>query len=345
MKPLNELLRPAMQAFLAQYVPQGAGRATATVRLDACESPYGAPYNRFPAPVPTALKERIAKVFNLSPDRFCLTAGVTEGVDLLIRLFCVPRRDNVVTIEPTTSLFTTMTALGEIDCRRVALGEGFSIDADRLLASTDAHTKLILLCSPNNPTGSVLSLTEVKRLCSAFPGYVVIDEAFAEFARTPQPHTLLPQCDNLVVLRSFSYAYSCAGIRLGTLHGNAALVHCAEHLKAVNPLPLPTLAVGEEMVRRRFDVDKWVKQILDERDKMMAAVAALPVCEAVYPSDASFFLARFRHAERLYAYLLGEGIAVYPCTEHPSLHNCLRITVSLTGENSALLGALRRYKE
>ncbi len=344
MKDLKYLIRPNIQALALEHdgLPARAA-ADEGEWLDANESPYNAPLNRYPDARQQELKELLSRLRGLRPDCLFPAGGVEELVDTLLRLFCIPQKDNVVSVEPTCPLYGVRAAVNDVEYRRVALNADFSLPVERVLGVVNANTKLILLCSPNSPTGNLLDAAEILRLADSFNGMVVVDETYVDFGRSESLRQEVAAHHNLVVLESFSVGWASAGLRLGVAYAVPQVVAYMNLVRTTWNLSTPVLAAATDLVRRRFDVDKWVKHLLEERGRVMAAVAMLPFCEKIFPSDANFFMVRVRDAERLQAYLASCGIYVQAVGHRPMCENCLRITVGSPQANRALLAALRRY--
>lgn len=344
MKPLSELVRPNILALSPYSCARDEFKGVARVLLDANESPYNSPINRYPDPLQRHLKELIAPVKGVAPENIFLGGGGSdEAIDLCYRVFCRPSRDNVVAIEPTYGMYRVEADINEAEYRPVKLSADFRLDASAVLAATDDDTKLILLCSPNNPTGNALDFGEMEKIVRSFPGIVVIDEAYSDFSSKPIFRTELGKYSNIIVLNTFSKAWGSAGIRLGMAFARKEIIDIFNKVKYPYNVNVLTAAKGEEMISRRFEVNKWVNMILSERVSLMDAVSQLPYCEKVYPTDANFFLARFSDATALYSYLAAEGIVVRNRSNVTLCNSCLRITVGSREENSILLAAMRKY--
>lgn len=345
MKPLNELLRPN----IARLSPYSSARDEyagheAHVFLDANENPYNAPYNRYPDPLQRELKQQIARVKGVPAERMCLGNGSDETIDLVFRCFCEPGRDNVVAIEPTYGMYRVCADVNDVEYRAVSLDADFQLSADRMLEACDDHTKVIWLCSPNNPTGNSLDRREMETLLDLFDGIVVVDEAYADFSPEMPFRLQLDRWPNLIVLNTMSKAWGCAGIRLGMAFASADIIAIFNKVK----YPYNVSSIAQEYalkeMKNPFDVDKWVKTINQERQQMMESFRLLPICEKVYPTNANFFLAKMTDAQAIYDYLVAQGIIVRNRTNVHLCHNCLRITVGTRGENNELLAALRQYE-
>ena len=319
------------------------GRA-ASVFLDANENPYNTPYDRYPDPLQQELKERLSEVKGVPVEQIFLGNGSDEAIDLIYRVFCEPRKDNVVAITPTYGMYSVCAAINDVEYRPVPLNDDFTLDAARLLAAVDNHTKVIWLCSPNNPTGNALDRREIERVLTEFRGIVVVDEAYSDF-NDYRPFRLdLDRFPNLVVLNTFSKLWASAAIRLGMAFASVEIIGLLNKVKYPYNVNLLTQQQATRMLSEMPRVNQWRMTILNERRNLLPAIAELPICKAVYPTDANFFLARMTDANAIYHYLIDRGIVVRNRSRVKMCGNCLRITIGTPQENNALLGALRQYR-
>lgn len=345
MKTLQELVRPNIW----NLKPYSSARDEysgfeATVFLDANENPFNPPYNRYPDPLQKELKEQISAIKEVPAANIFLGNGSDEAIDLVFRIFCEPRVDNVVAISPTYGMYQVCAETNEVAYRPVSLDAQFQFTASSLLSACDAHTKVIFLCSPNNPTGNDLNREEMVRLLNAFSGIVVIDEAYADFSRQKTFREELSAYPNLIVLNTFSKAWASAGIRLGMAFASEDIIALFNKVKYPYNINILTQQQALLLLRKRYDVDKWVATILAERAHVMAAFADLTFCRRVYPTNANFFLVRVDDADRVYDYLVRKGIIVRNRSKVALCANCLRITIGTQRENTQLMAALRQYQ-
>ena len=320
MKSLEELTRTNIWS-LAPYSSarnEYAGRE-ARVFLDANENPYNQPFNRYPDPLQLELKAAISKVKGVPAANIFLGNGSDEAIDLPYRCFCEPGVDNVVAIEPTYGMYKVCADINAVEYRPVLLDENYQITAEQLLAATDAHTKIIWLCTPNNPTGNCLKREEVIKVIEGFEGLVIVDEAYSDFSSQKTLRSELSKYPNLIVLNTMSKAWGCAAIRLGMAFASEEIIHIFNKVKYPYNVNLLTQQQALEALKDPFEVDNWVKILLQERTRMMDAFSMLPICEKVYPTDANFFLAKMTDATKI------------------------RITIGTKTENSELIAALRQY--
>lgn len=344
MKPLQELVRPNIW----KLKPYSSARdeyngADASVFLDANENPYNNPNNRYPDPMQRELKSHLSRIKRVSAANIFLGNGSDEAIDLLFRAFCEPRIDNVVAIDPTYGMYQVCADVNDVEYRKVLLDEHFQFSADKLLAAADEHTKLMFLCSPNNPSGNDLCRDEIVKLLQAFDGIVVVDEAYIDFSEARSFLLDLALYPNVVVLQTFSKAWGCAAIRLGMAFASEEIIAIFNKIKYPYNVNLLTQKQALEMVLRPYEVERWVKVLKEERIWLEEAFRALPCTVEVFPSDANFFLARVTDAVDVYCYLVGKGIIVRNRHTVALCGNCLRVTVGTRPENEKLLDALRQY--
>ena len=344
MKSLEQLTRPNIWS-LAPYSSarnEYAGRE-ARVFLDANENPYNAPFNRYPDPLQVELKAAISKVKGVPAECIFLGNGSDEAIDLPYRCFCEPGVDNVVAIEPTYGMYKVCADINNVEYRTVLLDEQYQTTADKLLAATDAHTKIIWLCTPNNPTGNCLVREEVIKVIEQFEGLVIVDEAYSDFSSQKTLRSELAKYPNLIVLNTMSKAWGCAAIRLGMAFASQDIIDIFNKVKYPYNVNQLTQQQALEALKDPYEVDQWVKILLQERSRMIEAFRELPICEKVYPTDANFFLAKMTDAVKIYNYLVDHAIIVRNRHRVQLCQNCLRITIGTKTENNELVAALRQY--
>jgi histidinol-phosphate aminotransferase len=339
--PLEQLLRKNIQELTPYSCARDEFQGQASVYLDANENPYNGPYNRYPDPLQRELKKKIAAIKGLRPGQVFLGNGSDESIDVLFRAFCEPRTDNVVAIEPTYGMYRVAAGINDVAYRTVLLDEYFQMDADKILAACDAHTKLVFLCSPNNPTGNSLNRAEIMKLLDQFRGILVLDEAYIDFASEPSMMRRLDDYPGLVVLQTFSKAWGSAAIRLGMALASESIVKALNKIKYPYNLGLPTQQQAMKMLEAAPQVQDWVARILQEREHLSKALSELRLVKHIYPSDANFLLVRVSDANRLYTALTEQGIIVRNRNNVSLCLGCLRITIGTAGENQILLQALK----
>lgn len=346
MKTLQELTRPNIW----KLKPYSSARdeykgIAASVFLDANENPYNTPHNRYPDPMQWDLKARIAEIKKVSAEHIFLGNGSDEAIDLVFRAFCEPGKDNVVAIDPTYGMYQVCADVNDVEYRKVLLDENFQFSADRLLEATDEHTKLIFLCSPNNPTGNDLLRSEIEQVLNQFEGLVMLDEAYNDFSNAPSFLEELARYPNLVVFQTFSKAWGCAAIRLGMAFASEEIIHILSKIKYPYNVNLLTQEQAISILDKYEEIERWINTLKAERDYLEGEFEKLPCTIKLFPSDANFILAKVTDAVKTYNYLVGKGIIVRNRHSISLCGNCLRVTVGTREENNTLLDALKQQEE
>lgn len=343
---LQKLVRTNIRELIscAEIKAEEDVRDSQHIMLDANENPYNKPFNRYPSDDQIELKEELAKLKGVTSKEIFLSNGSTEAIDMCYRIFCQPKVDNVVAIEPTCELYKRFARLNDIEYRSVLLNEYFQLNASELLRACNKQTKLIWLCSPNTPTGNILNVEEVEKVVKGFNGIVVIDEAYTDFSRSQTFRERVSEFPNMIVLNTFSKAWASAAIRLGVIYAQEAIINVFNKVSSLYSINQLTQEQAIDVLRHRYDIEDWIKILLLERKRMISAFASLTCCEKVYPSNANFFLAQMKDAESVYNYLCEKGIKVRNCSNLSLCNNCLRITIGSKAENAEILGILRCYK-
>lgn len=313
-------------------------RAKAKLQLDANESPFNKPLNRYPSTKALqTLMTNWGKHEHIPERCIFMCNGIEEACDLLIRTFTVPNRDSIIAAEPTRHYYKRRAQINRIEYREANLRtENFELDANDIVNAISDTTQMIFLCSPNSPTGNLLDAGEIESIVQIFDGIVVVDESYIDFVPQATVIGLLNKYKNLVVLRSFSHAWALAGLNLSAIIAHPDIICNIAKIALSHPINTITINAALEMIKNRLDIDKWTRQIIDERTKVEIALKDIPECEHIYHSDANFLLVKFSNSASIYKDLLKNGIAVHP------VMGCLRLTIGLPQDNSALLGALRR---
>jgi histidinol-phosphate aminotransferase len=270
--------------------------------------------------------------------------GSDEAIDLIFRVFCNPGKDNVLAIAPTYGMYEVCADINDVEYRKVLLNQDFQIDASKLLAACDSNTKVIFICSPNNPTGNNICRTEIEKVLESFQGIVVVDEAYSDFSSVRPFRLDLQQYSNIVILNTFSKAWGCAAIRLGMAFASSQIIELFNKVKYPYNVNLLTQLKASEVLSDVSKIQKRVNMIVEERMCLVDAFAQLPICEKIYPTDSNFFLAKVIGADEIYKYLVAKGIIVRNRNHVELCGDCLRITIGTNEENRKLLSALRTYK-
>ena len=317
-------------------------KGDASVYLDANENPYNQNYNRYPDPLQEHLKERISQIKKINPERMMLGNGSDEAIDLIFRIFCEPAEDNVVAIEPTYGMYKVCADINNVEYRKVLLDANFQMDAEQLPAAADKHTKVIFLCSPNNPSGNLLNRSEIRKVIESFQNIVVIDEAYIDFSSEPSWLNDLDKYPNLIILHTFSKAWGLASLRCGMAFASEEIIALFNKVKYPYNLSTQVQETILEQLNAGSDCKNyWVKQILEERKYLAAIMKKLSIVEKIYPSDANFLLVKINNANHIYKKLVEQGIIVRNRNSISLCGNCLRITVGTREENDLLIEALK----
>ena len=340
---INQLLRKNIAALSPYSCARDEFEGEASVYLDANENPYNAPYNRYPDPLQKALKEKIAALKGLRPEQIFLGNGSDESIDLAFRAFCEPRIDNVLAIAPTYGMYKVCADINDVAYREHSLDADFQFKAEDLLARCDEHTKLIFLCSPNNPTGNSLCSSEIVKVIENFQGLVMLDEAYIDFSSQESFCSLLDNYPNLVIFQTFSKAWASAGLRLGMAFASPEIIAVYNKVKYPYNVNLQTQQLMLAHLQEPQRIQAWVTELIEQRSFLQQALAALPIVQHIYPSDANFLLVKVDDADALYQYLVAQGIIVRNRNRVRLCEGCLRITVGTADENVALMAAMQQF--
>ena len=317
----------------------------AHVFLDANESAYNSPFNRYPDPLQEQLKQTISQIKGVPTENIFLGNGSDEAIDLVYRIFCEPRMDNVVAIDPTYGMYKVCADINDVEYRPVLLSPNYALSADALLQACDEHTKVIWICTPNNPTGNDMDRGELQKILTMFKGIVVIDEAYGDFSDLKPMRSFLKYFPRMIVLNTFSKAWASAAIRLGMAFASEEIIALFNKVKYPYNVNMLTQQAAQELLSQMVRLDRWTNEVRHERAQMIPCLMELPIVKQVYQSSANFLLVRVTDADAIYAYLVDNGIIVRNRNRVTMCQNALRITIGSKEENNELLGALRRYKQ
>ena len=338
---LESLIRPNIAALAPYSTARDELSGTPDIFLDANESPYDNGYNRYPDPHQRVLKQRIAALKDIAVENLFIGNGSDEAIDLVFRVFCEPGRDNAVAIAPSYGMYEVAAATNDIEMRQVPLASDFSLDTEALLAATDARTKVLFLCSPNNPSGNAFPNAQILDLAAHFEGIVVVDEAYIDFCSVPSLRPWVNTIPNLIVLQTLSKAWGMAGLRLGLAIACPRTIELMSRIKY--PYNINILAQKAALEQLSKPIDSQVAEIIAGREKLSAWLPSLPFVRKVFPSEANFLLVQVEDADALYAHLLKDGIIVRNRSRVPGCEGCLRITVGTPEENGQLITSLEHF--
>lgn len=341
---LESLVRKNIRQLKPYSCARDEFQGKASVYLDANESPYNQPYNRYPDPHQIKLKEKLSDLKEVPVDGIFVGNGSDEAIDLLYRIFCEPEVDNVVAIEPTYGMYKVCADINNVAYRTAPLNEDFDIDAYRIMDVTNQNTKIIWLCSPNNPTGNFLKVAEIIKLLKWFRGLVVVDEAYIDFAEKESMTRFLPIFSNLVVLQTFSKAWASAGVRMGMAFASSEIIDLFNKVKYPYNVNILSQQYVLDMIEKREEVTDWVSRTISERSKFMRVLKKVSVVKEVYPSDANFILVKMDDANYVYNELVERGVVVRNRSNIVLCDDCLRITVGSREENAEFLKELSQIR-
>ncbi|OQB80380.1 MAG: Histidinol-phosphate aminotransferase [Bacteroidetes bacterium ADurb.Bin123] len=336
-----------VRASILRLKPYSSARdeysGDALVFLDANENPFDSPYNRYPDPLQRKLKERIVVLKQVSPEAIFLGNGSDEPIDLLIRAFCEPAIHNVLRMDPTYGMYEVAAGVNNVGVIRVPLTGDYQLKASRLLAAVTPETRMIFLCSPNNPTGNALDPGEIVKVIRGFPGPVVLDEAYIDFAPGRSFLPRLAEFPNLVILQTFSKAWGMAGIRLGMAFADPEIIAVLTKIKYPYNVNILTQQAALAQLANPQEKEEWVAALLKERKKLATALSQLPQVEKVWPSDANFLLVKVKNARKVYEFLVRQGIVVRDRSGVTLCGESLRISVGKAEENELVIEKLQQY--
>lgn len=343
----NKTIESLVRANIAALQPYSTARdeyeGELGVFLDANESPFNNGYNRYPDPHQKELKERLSEIKGVPSRNIFVGNGSDEAIDLVFRVFCEPRKDNVVAITPSYGMYKVAAAMNDIELREVSLKENFALPTEELLAIADENTKAIFLCSPNNPTGNSFPREEMLRLVDEFEGLVVVDEAYIDFAEAESLKSEIFERKNLIILQTLSKAWAMAGLRLGLALADERIVELFSQVKYPYNINIAAQQIVLQLLM--YPIDEDLAEIKSQRAEVAEELAKLPFVKHIYPSDANFLLVKVDDADAVYEHLIADKIIVRNRNRIKGCEGCLRITIGLCGENVKLIESLKRYEK
>ncbi len=340
-------LKDIVRDNIWNLVPYSSARDEYTgkdaILMDANESPFNSPFNRYPDPGQNMLKEKISGLLGISSERLFIGNGSDEAIDLLIRVFCKPGSDRIIIMDPSYGMYKVCADINDVGVDLVALETDFSLNAVRILGSVRPSTKMIFLCSPNNPTSNLLDTKEVIKILDRFKGIVVVDEAYIDFAEGSGLISLLDEYSNLVILRTLSKAWAGASIRLGMAIAHPEVTGLMNRVKYPYNVNLLTQEKALELLDNVEQKDEWVSRILQEREWLVKKLDKLEVIRKIHDSDANFLLVRVEDPDALYEHLVKGGVIIRNRSRLTHCNGCLRITIGNREENKRLLELIKSY--
>lgn len=344
---LNSLLRENIKNLKPYSSARDEFKGEASVYLDANENSLGSPltkwYNRYPDPLQWKVKEALASIKKINPENIFLGNGSDECIDILFRSFCEPRKDNVIICPPTYGMYEVSANINDVEVRKASLTSDFQLDLIHLENLADANTKIIWICSPNNPTGNSLNRADIETVLNNFNGLVVVDEAYINFAKQKSFVQELADYPNLIILQTLSKAWGLAALRLGMAFASAEIIAVMNKVKPPYNINQATQELVLKALEEVGQVNDMIKELVDMRDALIEVFKEIPIVEKVYPSDANFILVKIKNARKVYEFMLTKGIVLRDRSNVKLCEDCLRVTVGTEKENTLLVDAIAHY--
>jgi histidinol-phosphate aminotransferase len=344
---LDSLIRKNIKILQPYSSARVEYKGDARVFLDANENSYGSPldinYNRYPDPLQWQLKDELSKIKGVPPRNIFVGNGSDEVIDLAYRIFCEPGKDNVIICPPTYGMYKVCGNINDVQVKEVNLVKGFRLNVEAILQAEDSHTKLLFICSPNNPTGNNMDRMDMELLLNNFPGIVIIDEAYINYSRQKTFLQELTEYENLVVMQTLSKAWGLAALRLGLAFASEKIIELFNKVKPPYNINLSSQQLGIKALSGIETVNENIKTTVEQKNILQLQLGQFNFIQKVYPSDANFILIKTADADSLYKYLSAQKIIVRNRTKEPLCENCLRITVGTPQENELLIEALEKF--
>ncbi|MDH5381154.1 MAG: histidinol-phosphate transaminase [Cyclobacteriaceae bacterium] len=345
MSRINNWIRPNIRSLKPYSSARTEHQAQNALFLDANENPYETGYNRYPDPLQSELKAEISKLKNIPSENILVGNGSDEPIDMLIRVFCTPGKSNILVTDPSYGMYQVSAGINDILVKKALLNEDFSLNSTNIEEIQDENSRILFLCTPNNPTGNDLDRETIKQWIENFPGIVVVDEAYLDFSEEETWVSWVTKFDNLVVLQTLSKAWGLAGIRLGLCFANKEIIDVLNKVKPPYNIPGPSQEIALNSLRNnKVAFQEQVKEILSEKNKLISALEKNSRVMKIYPSSANFLLVKFNEAKRLYHYMIEHKMMIRDRTHEAHCENCLRITIGTPEENKQFLNLLENFR-
>ncbi|OOG16897.1 histidinol-phosphate transaminase [Sphingobacterium sp. CZ-UAM] len=346
---LNNLLRENIKKLVPYSSARDEFKGAASILIDANENPFGSPlnhdYNRYPDPLQHQVKAKLSNIKGVPPENIFLGNGSDEAIDILYRAFCTPGVDNVILVPPTYGMYEVSANINDVAFKKVNLTADYQLDLDGIANAIDAHTKLIFICSPNNPTGNSIRRQDIETVLNNFQGLVVVDEAYINFSAVKSFTQELAEYPNLVVLQTLSKAWGLAALRLGMAFASKEIIAVYNKIKPPYNINQATQDIVLEALNNVDQVNDWIKETVAEREKLVRELLELDYVHHITPSDANFILVKMENPREIYDYLVQYGIIVRDRSKVELCEGCLRITVGTPAENRTLLEKLNQINK
>jgi len=346
---LQNILRKNIKELVPYSSARDEFKGEASIFLDANENAYGSPlksnYNRYPDPLQYKVKKRLSEIKGVPPRNIFLGNGSDEAIDILFRAFCNPGKDNVITVPPTYGMYEVSANINDVELRKINLLPDYQLNMEGIAEAIDENTKIIFICSPNNPTGNSINRADIETILANFNGLVVIDEAYINYSRQKTFIQELTDYSNLVVLQTLSKAWGLAGLRVGMAFASEEIIEVFNKVKPPYNMNEASQQLTLEALQNVDQVNNWIKESVAEREKLRAALSIMPSVITIYPSDANFILVKTENPKEIYQYFVERGIIVRDRSKVELCEGCLRITVGTPQENKLLMEAFKNFEE
>jgi len=345
---IDKIVRKNIEKLKPYSSARSEYRGDAEVFLDANENAYGSPldenYNRYPDPLQWELKKELSRIKGVPPQNIFIGNGSDEVIDIAFRIFCKPGQDNVIVCPPTYGMYKVCAGINDVETKEVLLTEDFQLNVEGILNAVDANTKLLFICSPNNPTGNDMNRMDIELLLNNFPGIVIIDEAYINFSRQKTFIQELLEYENLIVMQTLSKAWGLAALRLGLGFASEKIIDLFNRVKPPYNVNLSSQQLGIKALANIKEVNANIINTIQQRNWVHDQLQQFNFVQIIYTSDANFILVKVDNADKLYQYLLLHRIIVRNRSKEPLCNNCIRITIGTQQENEKLINTLKSYE-
>ena len=346
---LENILRKNIKELVPYSSARDEFKGEASVFLDANENAYGSPlstnYNRYPDPLQYKVKKRLSEIKGVPPRNIFLGNGSDEAIDILFRAFCYPGKDNVITVPPTYGMYEVSANINDVEIRKINLLPDYQLNMEGIAEAIDENTKIIFICSPNNPTGNSINREDIETILANFNGLVVIDEAYINYSRQKTFIQELTEYSNLVVLQTLSKAWGLAGLRVGMAFASEEIIEVFNKVKPPYNMNEASQELALAALQNVDQVNNWIKETVTEREKLRAELSQIPSVLSIYPSDANFILVKTENPTEIYQFFVERGIIVRDRSKVALCEGCLRITIGTPQENTVLMEAFKNFEE
>ena len=346
---LQNLLRKNIKELIPYSSARDEFKGEASVYLDANENSYGSPlnesFNRYPDPLQFKVKKRLSEIKGVPPQNIFLGNGSDEAIDILFRAFCNPGSDNVITVPPTSGMYEVSANINDVEVHKIKLKTDFQLNMEGIAEAIDEHTKIIFICSPNNPTGNSINRDDIETILANFNGLVVIDEAYINYSRQKTFIQELTEYSNLVVLQTLSKAWGLAGLRVGMAFASEEIIEIFNKVKPPYNINEASQALALQALQNVEQVNSWIKETVAERETLKSELNTIESVLTIYPSDANFILVKTIKPKEIYQFMVNRGIIVRDRSKVELCEGCLRITIGTPKENELLIEAFKNFEE